>query len=233
MLEHEQAQLMPMPREFDGYVETLCRVSTTCLVVVDGNRYSVPCEWVRQMVSARVYPTRVEIVGPSDSVAEANGAGRALHARLVNRGRTAYHWQHYTPLVQRKPGALRHGAPFADMPEALKKLQRQLMRREGGDRLMAHVLAVVPKAGLEAVVVAVELLLESAGSIVPSAEHVINVLSRLTLNPSAHAMQRAMSQVVVPAELVAMAELPTADTARYDGLLATRDRHDAQGADHA
>ena len=55
MFEHEQAQLMPMPREFDGYVETLCRVSSTCLVVVDGNRYSVPCEWVRQMISARVY----------------------------------------------------------------------------------------------------------------------------------------------------------------------------------
>ena len=53
MREHEQSQLMPMPKPFDGYVETLCRVSSTCLVVVDGNRYSVPCEWDRQMVSAR------------------------------------------------------------------------------------------------------------------------------------------------------------------------------------
>ena len=33
------------------------------------------------------------------------------------------------------------------------------MRREGGDRVMAQVLAVVPKAGLEAVIAAVELML--------------------------------------------------------------------------
>ena len=65
MLEHEQGLMMPMPTAFDGYMETLCRVSSTCLVVVDGNRYSVPCEWARQVVSARVYPARIEIVGQS------------------------------------------------------------------------------------------------------------------------------------------------------------------------
>ena len=46
---------------------------------------------------------------------------------------------------------------------------------------MAEVLAAVPLAGLEAVLVAVELVLEGAapsGSI--SAEHVRNVLARLT-----------------------------------------------------
>ena len=31
-------------------------------------------------------------------------------------GKTAYDWQHYVPLLQRKPGALRNGAPFADRP---------------------------------------------------------------------------------------------------------------------
>lgn len=204
MLEHEQSQLMPMPKPFDGYVETLCRVSSTCLVVVNNNHYSVPCEWVRQMVSARVYPTLVEIVGPHERGVDGIEPSRAVHARLVNRGRTAYHWQHYIPLIQRKPGALRNGAPFAELPDVLKQLQRQLMRRDGGDRLMAQVLAVVPKAGLEAVVVAVELLLEGAGSIVPSAEHVINVLSRLTLsasNSSASAAEGAIGEVVVPSGL--------------------------------
>ena len=98
--------------------------------------------------------------------------------------RTAYHWQHCIARIQRKPGALRNGAPFSELSDVLKQLQRQLMRRDGGDRLMAQVLAVVPKAGLEAAVVAVELLLEGAGSIVPSAEHVINSLTRLTLNAS-------------------------------------------------
>lgn len=44
MLEHERAHLMPMPTPFDGYVETPAHVSSTCLVSVARNRYSVPCE---------------------------------------------------------------------------------------------------------------------------------------------------------------------------------------------
>ena len=93
--------------------------------------------------------------------------------RRVKHGRTAYDWQHYIPLIQRKPGALRNGAPFAEIPLPFKALQRQLMRREGGDRVVAQVLAVVPKAGLEAVIVAVDLMLAGAGGGVPSAEYVI------------------------------------------------------------
>lgn len=40
-LELEQPQLMPMPGVFDGYVEIVARVSSTCLVTVKRNRYSV------------------------------------------------------------------------------------------------------------------------------------------------------------------------------------------------
>ena len=63
--------------------------------------------------------------------------------------------------MQRKPGALRNGAPFADMPEPLQQLRRGLLRSAGGDRVMAQVLAIVPTAGLDAVLVAVELALET------------------------------------------------------------------------
>ena len=195
MLEQEQAHLMPMPTAFDGYVETLCRVSSTCLVVVDCNRYSVPCEWVRQRVSARVYTERIEIVGEIVGGADlASSTKRAIHARLANRGRTAYDWQHYIPLVQRKPGALRNGAPFAEMPSALKALSGQLLRRDGGDRIMAQVLSVVPLAGLEAVLVAVELMLEGTGGksgAMVSAEHVVNVISRLSAEPPPPSLMNA------------------------------------------
>jgi len=58
---------------------------------------------------------------------------------------------------------LRNGAPFADLPEPLIHLQRALMRRQGGDRVMAQVLSAVSTAGLlEAVLVAVSLVLERA-----------------------------------------------------------------------
>jgi hypothetical protein len=40
-------------------------------------------------------------------------------------------------LVQRKPGALRNGALFTDMPEPLKMLKLGLMRHDGGDKVMA------------------------------------------------------------------------------------------------
>ena len=62
------------------------------------------------------------------------------------------------------------------MPLPLIQLKKHLLKHEGGDRVMAQVLAAVPEHGLEAVLVSVELALESGR---PSAEHVLNVLARL------------------------------------------------------
>jgi transposase len=203
MLEHEQAHLMPMPAPFDGYVEKPARVSSTCLVAVARNRYSVPCEWAGQMVSTRLYPNRVKVVAGDAIVAD--------HERLTDEGRTRYDWQHYVPLLQRKPGALRNGAPFADMPEPLQRLRRVLLREPGGERVMAQVLAIVPQAGLDAVLVAVDLALAAAppsGRV--SVEHVVNVLGRLNAAPAPDQVATTL-QVSTP---------PMADTARYDRLRA-------------
>jgi transposase len=208
MLEHERAHLMPMTQPFDGYVEKLSRVSSTCLVSVVRNRYSVPCELAGQMVSTRLYPTRVKVVAADRMVAD--------HERLGDEGRTQYDWQHYVPLVQRKPGALRNGAPFADLPEPLAQLRRALLREAGGDRVMAQVLALVPERGLDAVLVAVELALEAAppsGRV--SVEHVLNVLGRLN----------AVERPANVATALAVSMPPMANTARYDQLRAKEAGH--------
>lgn len=197
MLEHEQPSLMPMVTPFDGYVETLGKVYSTCLVIEDRNRYSAPCELVGQMVSIRIYPERIELV--------AHDAVVASHVRCFERNQIHYDWQHYIPLIERKPGALRNGAPFADMPEPLLRLRGLLLKREGGDRVMAKVLAAVPKSGLEAVLVAVELVLESGN---PSAEHVENVLNRLKAAAPPECVETSLE----------VAEAPIADTGRYDRL---------------
>lgn len=105
----------------------------------------------------------------------------ADHERIVDRRQVHYDWQHYIPLIQRKPGALRNRAPFADMPAPLQRLKQGLMRHGGGDCVVAQVLGTVPLAGLAAVLVAVELVIESG---VLSAEHVENVLAP-RLSPSA------------------------------------------------
>jgi len=197
MLEQEQTSLMPMVTPFDGYVETLGKVSSTCLVTEDRNRYSVPCELVGQLVSIRIYPERIDLVAHDTLVAS--------HLRSFGRNETRYDWQHYIPLIERKPGALRNGAPFADMPEPLKQLRTLLLKREGGDRVMAKVLAAVPRHGLEPVLVAVELVLESGN---PSVEHIENVLHRLKSTPPPGHVDTPLT----------VSEAPVADTGRYDSL---------------
>jgi transposase len=204
MLEHEQPQLMPMVASFDGYVEEPGRVSSTCLVTAGRNHYSVPCELAGKLISKRFYPERIEVVFEDTVV--------ACHPRLFDRGQTRYDWRHYLPLVERKPGVLRNGAPFAEMPEPLVRLQRLLLKREGGDRLMGQMLAAVPRAGLEAVLVAVDLVLESG---VVSVEHVINVIGRLNQAPPPDAVPTTLQ----------VKEAPIADTGRYDRL--------REEADHA
>jgi transposase len=197
MLEQEQAHLMPVPNPFDGYVEKMSRVSSTCLINVQRNHYSVPCELAGQWVSARVYPNRISVVAGDEVVAS--------HDRLTERGYICYDWQHYIPLLQRKPGALRNGAPFADMPAPLHRLRQGLMRHAGGDKIMSQVLAAVPATGLDTVLVAVSLVLES-GAI--SAEHVLNVLARLNASPPPACVETSLQ----------LHEAPLANTGRYDHL---------------
>ena len=212
MLERERAELMPMPTPFDGYVDKSARVSSTCLVTVDRNRYSVPCELAGQMVSTRLYPDRVRVVTADAVVAD--------HERLADRARVRYDWQHYIDLVDRKPGALRNGAPFADMPAPLSQLRLGLLRHEGGDKVMAQVLACVPVAGLEAVLVAVNLVIESGAL---SAEHVLNVLARLTAAPQTESVETSLQ----------LKEAPLANTSRYDSLRGNGDNGDAGDQDGA
>jgi len=200
MLAQECDQMMPMHTPFDGYVERLARVASTCLISVHRNRYSVPCELAGQMVSARLYPHEVLVIADNSVVAR--------HERCTECRHTCYDWQHYIPLLERKPGALRNGAPFADMPAPLNRLREGLLRHKGGDRVMAQVLAAVPMAGLDAVLVAVELVLE-VGAL--SAEHILNVLTRLTASPVPACVQTPLS----------LPEAPIADTHRYDRLRST------------
>lgn len=213
MLEQERPEMMPMPTPFDGYVEQLARVSSTCLVTAAGNRYSVPCEWARHRVSVRLYPTQVAIVAGDDMVAR--------HDRLTGKQQVSFDWQHYIPLIGRKPGALRNGAPFTDMPLPLLRLRQGLLKRPGGDKVMAQVLATVPVAGLDAVLVAAELVLESG---VISIEHILNVVARLNDPPPTE-------QVTTP---LLLGDQPLANTERYDSLRAsTLPTPESEASSHA
>lgn len=199
----ERPILMAAPTPFDGFVEHTKRVSPTCLVHFERNRYSVPATFANRPISLRVYAHRLVMATEGHVIAE--------HVRCFDRrhagGQTLYDWRHYLAVLQRKPGALRNGAPFLELPDGFKRLQAQLTKRPGGDREMVEILALVLHHDEEAVLSAVELALESG---VPSKLHVLNLLGRLV-------EQLPPAPVTTPQDLVLGVE-PQANVIRYDSL---------------
>jgi transposase len=203
-LEEERGQMMPVSAAFDGFIEHSKRVSSTCLITFEHNRYSVPASFANRVVSLRVYPARLVIVAEARVVAE--------HTRVFSRGKgtqgqTIYDWRHYLSVAQRKPGALRNGAPFLELPESFRQLRARLLKRPGGDREMVEILALVLLHDEVLVEQAVATALEIGE---PSKHHVLNCLSRL------QEPQRPQ-QLTAPGKLRLVTE-PVADTARYDAL---------------
>ena len=197
---------MPLPPAFDGFVEQSKRVSPTCLISFDRNRYSVPASFANRPVSLRIYPERIVVAAEGKILCE--------HERLIQRGhhlppRTIYDWRHYLAVIQRKPGALRNGAPFAELPQAFRQLQDQMLRKPGGDREMVDILALVLHHDEQAVLAAVEMAL-AAG--VPTKTHVLNLLHRLVDGKTTGG-----PPLDTPQALILSCE-PTANIERYDGL---------------
>jgi transposase len=202
----EAPALMPVSRPFDGFVEYSKRVSPTCLVHLERNRYSVPASYANRPVSLRVYPERLVIVAEGQVLCEHGRIIERSHNRL---GQTIYDWRHYLAVIQRKPGALRNGAPFADLPEAFRRLQQHLLKRPGGDREMAEILALVLHHDEQAVLCAVELAL---GAGAPTKTHILNLLHRLV-----DGKLPAPPPIEAPQALTLNRE-PRADVERYDAL---------------
>ena len=91
-------------------------------------------------MSLRAYAERLVLVAEGQVIAEHQRVFSRDHNR---KGVTVYDWRHYLAVVQRKPGALRNGAPFSELPNSFKQLQSVLLQRAGGDREMADSLALV------------------------------------------------------------------------------------------
>ena len=214
----EVANLMPMPRPFDGFVEHAKRVSPTCLIHLERNRYSVPASFANRPVSVRVYPDRIVVAAEGQILCE--------HQRIIERshdhpGRTVFDWRHYLAVIQRKPGALRNGAPFVELPEGFRRLQRHLLRRPGGDREMVEILALVLLHDEQAVLCAVEMALDAG---VPTKIHILNLLHRLV-----DATPPIAPAVEAPRALELTKE-PRADVERYDALRGVAGAREARHA---
>jgi hypothetical protein len=176
-------------------------VSSTSLVHYDRNRYSVDCRCVGKTVSVRAYADRIVMVS--------EGVVAAEHPRSFDRDRTFFDPWHYVPALERKPGALRNGAPFKDwvLPAGLERVRRKLTGAADGDRRFVDVLTAVLSDGLPAVEAACQ---EALGQGVHSADVILNILARRR--------EPASPLTIVAPDALRLRHAPAADCARYDRL---------------
>ena len=201
VFEAERPSLVPYTGRFDGFHAAQAAVSKTCLVRFDNNKYSVMAAAVGRPVEIRAYAERIEIRQDGRVVGE--------HPRHFGRDQTVYDPWHYVPVLARKPGALRNGAPFKDwlLPAALDRVRRRLAGSADGDRQMVDILTAVLSDGLAAVEAACAEALREG---VHSADVVLNILARQREPP-------APVTILTPDALRLRYE-PRADCARYDTL---------------
>ncbi|MBV8397825.1 MAG: IS21 family transposase, partial [Acetobacteraceae bacterium] len=201
VFEDERPQLVAYRGRFDGFHALAASVSKTCLVRFDKNKYSVNASAVGRPVEIHAYADRVIIRQDGRVVGE--------HRRSFRRGETIYDPWHYVPVLARKPGALRNGAPFRDwvLPAALERVRRRLAGSDDGDRQMVAILAAVLTDGLPAVEAA---CVQAMAEGVHSSDVVINILTRQR-DPGPTA-------VIVTPDALALRHTPMADCARYDQL---------------
>src|ERR1700748_2928254 len=201
VFEAERAKLVPYAGRFDGFPAVPASVSKTCLVRFDNNKYSVAASAVGRPVEVHAYADRIVIRQDGRIVAE--------HLRSFGRGDTLYDPWHYVPVLARKPGALRNGAPFKDwvLPAAMERVRRKLAGADDGNRQMVDILTAVLTDGLPAVEAACA---EAIAQGVHSADVVLNILAR-------HRTPAPPATILTPAALTLRHE-PIADCARYDNL---------------
>ncbi|MFB2853583.1 Mu transposase domain-containing protein [Aeromonas allosaccharophila] len=199
--EQERTTLRPLAPRFNGYVERELRVDSTCLIHFDRNTYSVDSRYAHRHVTARVFADRLQVYAQSELIAD--------HPRQFGRDKTQFDPWHYLDLLEHKPGALHHGAPFKEwaLPPTLSRLQQQLLSRKGGDRDMVKLLLAARKDGLTLLEQACQQVLQLGGS---SAELVLNHLQRL---------RRPVEVPQVHTQVVPLTQPPQANCQRYDSLL--------------
>jgi transposase len=197
----ERPSLVRYAGRFDGFHAVPASVSKTCLVRFDNNKYSVPAKTVGRPVEVYAYADRIVIRQDGETATE--------HRRCYGRGQTIYDPWHYVPVLARKPGALRNGAPFKNwvLPGAIERVRRKLAAIDDGDRQMVDILVAVLTDGLVAVEAACA---EALAGGVHSSDVVINILARRRAP--------AAAVTILTPDALRLHHEPTADCARYDSL---------------
>jgi len=201
VFQEERASLMELRGPFDGFVEKAVRASTTCLIMADHNRYSVDARAAGRMVLVRSHAERIVVLLGDEVVAD--------HPRHFRRDQIIYDPWHYLPVLVKKPGALRNGAPFKDwaLPRAVAQVRAKLKSHADGDRQFVKVLGAVLDNALAAVEAACAEVLEAG---IASGDVILTVLAR-------QRQPAAPPSITTPDALRLKIE-PMADCGRYDTI---------------
>jgi hypothetical protein len=201
VFQEERPSLMELRASFDGFVERAVRATTTCLIMADHNRYSVDARAAGRMVLVRSHAERIVVLLDDAVVAD--------HARSFRRDQIIYDPWHYLPVLVRKPGALRNGAPFKDwdLPPALAQVRQRLKHHPDSDRQFVKVLGRVLDHGLDAVEAACA---EALAAGIANGDVILTVLARQRQPPPA-------PSITTPDALRLKIE-PSGDCGRYDSI---------------
>jgi len=204
----EQPLLRQITTPFAGYIEHLLKVSRTCLVRLDRNNYSVPAQWVGQTVSVRVTAYSLSVVADGKTIAE--------HQRSFVRDEMVCNPWHYLSVLEKKPGALRHGIPFQawDLPEPIQQVRTKLLQQDKGDKAFVDCLLLAKDVGIDAFETACELTLEAG---VVTGSIVLNEIRRLT--------EPAQPKELNTCHHLKLNDEPQANFQHFDYLLGARNVH--------
>ena len=129
----------------------------------------------------------------------------------LGRDKAIYNPWHYLAVLERKPGALRNGAPFKrwELPEAMSEVRTALEGRSGGDRQFVSILSVVSRYGLEPVAVACS---QALADKTVSSDVILSILSRTHDEPQPEPAK-------LPEQLPLLKLIPMVNCYRYDSLM--------------
>jgi len=154
LLTEDREAFLPHPAGgFDACRKVPTRANSLSLARFDRNDYSVPVAYAHHEILVKGYVDRVLLVHKQCVVAE--------HRRSWGKEGVFFNYLHYLPLLERKPGAIDHARPMADLnlPGCFNVLRRRLeneQQKQGdGTREFIRVLRLLedyPMSRLEEVV---------------------------------------------------------------------------------
>jgi hypothetical protein len=200
----EKLHLLALPAHpFDGYKESIVRVTSQLLISFDATVTALMPWLLGKQATVQTYAGRI-IVVQSDTVV-------GDHLRHFGRDKVIYDPWHYLAVLAQKPGALRNGAPFRRwaLPETMSDVRTMLEGRSGGDREFVGILSVVGRYGLDPVATACN---QAISDKTVSRDVILSILSRMHDKPQPEPVE-------LSSQLPILTLIPVVECSRYDRLL--------------